>query len=181
MTQTPGRECELNSILDAIDSDYIKFRYNVMNGTESCLYSRQMKSVFCQLSVDDELVYLDAKRIVLPLKAVKEVMRLAHLPHAGITKTYELWRSLYFWPGMFIDVKQLISSCGSCAKIAVSLPKNRRSTALPSAHFEPPMACVGVDLFDFGVKVILSVLTDGVDTRFSPSSLQHRLQRLLTH
>ena len=128
MTQTPGMECELNSILDALDSNYIKYRHDVVNGTETCLYSRQMKSVFGQLSVNDELVYLDAKRIVLPLKAVKEVIRLAYLPHAGITKTYELLHSLYFWPGMFNDVKQLILACLPCAKNA------------------------GVDLFDFGGK-----------------------------
>ena len=36
MTQTPGMERELNSILNAIDSDYIKFRHDVVNGTESC-------------------------------------------------------------------------------------------------------------------------------------------------
>ena len=123
-TQAPGMERELNSILDALDSDYIKFGHDVVNGTESCLYSRQMKLVFGQLRVDDELVYLDAKRIVLPRKAVDEVIRMAHLPHAGITKTYELLRPLYFWPGMFNDVKQLISACGPCAKNAVSLPKN---------------------------------------------------------
>ena len=142
----------MNSILDAIDSDYIKFRHDVVNGTESSLYSRQMKSVFGQLSVDDELVYIDTKRIVLPRKALKEVLRLAHLPHAGITKTYELLRSLYFWPGMYNDVNQLILACGPCVKNVVSLPENPRSPAPPSAHFGPPMACVGVDLFDFGGK-----------------------------
>ena len=115
-------------------------------------YSQQMKSVFGQLCVDDKLLYLDAKRIVLPLKAVKDVLKMAHLPHAGITKTYELLRSLYFWPGMYNDVKELISACGSCSKNAVSLPKNPRSMAPPSADFGPPMACVGVDLFDFGGK-----------------------------
>ena len=167
MTQTPGMERELNSILDTKDSDYIKFRHDVVNGTESCLYSRQMKSVFDQLSVDDELVYLDAKRIVLPLKAVKEVIRLAHLPHAGITKTYELLSSLYFWPGMFNDVKQLISTCGPYAKNAVSMPKNPRSPALPSTHFGPPMACVGVDLFYFGGKSHLVCVAMCIMTRTS--------------
>ena len=152
MTQTPGLECELNSVVDAINSDYIKFRHDVVNGTETCLYTWQMKSVLGQFSVDDEPVYLDAERIVLPLKAVKEVIRLAHLPHAGITKIYELLCSLYFWPGMFNDVKQLILACGPCAKNAISLPKNPHSIAPPSAHFGPPMACVGVDLFDFGGK-----------------------------
>ena len=152
ITQTPGMERELNSILDAINSDYVKFKHDVLNGTELSPYSKQMKSVSCQLSVEDELVYIDTKRIVLPLKAVKEVLRLAHLSHAGIMKTYELLCSLYFWPGMYNDVKQLILACGPLTKNAVSLTKNPRSTAPPSAHFGPLMACVGVDLFDFGGK-----------------------------
>ena len=111
-----------------------------------------MKSVFGQLSVDNKLIYLEAERIVLPLKAVKDVLRMAHLPHDDIKKTYKLLRSLYFWPGMCNDVKQLISACGPYSKNAVSLPKNPGSTPPPSAHFGPPMACVGVDLFDFGGK-----------------------------
>ena len=49
-------------------------------------------------------------------------------------------------------MKKLISSCGPCTKNVASLPKNPRSTAPPSAHFGPPMACVGADLFDFGGK-----------------------------
>ena len=152
MTQIPSMEQELNSVLDSIDSDYVKFRHDVLNGTINSPYSHQMKSVFGQVSVDDELVYLDAKRIVLPLKVVKDVLKMAHLPHAGITKTYQLLRSLYFWPGMYNDVKQLISACGPCTKNAVSLPKNPRSMAPPSAHFGPPMAYIGIDLFDFGGK-----------------------------
>ena len=87
-----------------------------------------------------------------PLKAVKKILCLAHIPHAGIMKTYELLRSLYFWPGMYNDEKQLILVCGPCTKNAVSLPKNPRPTAALSAHFGPPMACVGVDLFYFGGK-----------------------------
>ena len=94
MTQVPAMEQELNSILDSIDSDYVKFRHDVLNGTVCSPYSQQMKSVFSQLSVDNELVYINAKRIVLPLKAVKDVLKRAHLPHAGKTKTYELLRSL---------------------------------------------------------------------------------------
>ena len=163
MTQVPAMKQELNSVLDSIDSDYVKFRHDVLNGTMHSPYSQQMKSVFGQLSVDDELVYLDAKRLVLPLKAVKDVLKMAHLLHAGITKIYELLCSLYFWPGMYNDVKQLISACGPCSKNAVSLPKNPRSTAPPSAHFSPPMACVGFDFFDFwGKSNLVFFLTDGV-------------------
>ena len=136
-----------------------------------------MKSVFGQLSVDDELVYIDAKRMVLPQKAVKEVLRLAHLPHAGITKTYKMLRSLYFWPGMYNDVKQLILACGPCVKNAVSLPKNPRSTVPLSAHLGPPMACVGWTYLISGAKVILSVSTDGVNTLFFLNCPRHQLLR----
>lgn len=104
MTQIPGMDRDLTSILDAINSDYIKFGHDIINGTESSLYAREMKSVAGQLSVDDQLAYIDAKRIVLPVKSVKDILQLAHIPHAGMTKTYELLRSLYFWPGMFYDV-----------------------------------------------------------------------------
>ena len=30
----------------------------------------------------------------------------------GMNKTYELCRSLYFWPGMFNDIRQMIRSDG---------------------------------------------------------------------
>ena len=110
MTPTPGMEGDLNLILDAINSDYVKFRHNVINRTEMSCYAKQMRSVSSQLSVDDKLVYIDAKQIALPIKAVKDILRLARIPHTRITKTNEFYRSLYFWPGMFNDVKQMISA-----------------------------------------------------------------------
>lgn len=82
MTQTPGMESELNSILDTIDSDYVKLWHDVMKGTELSLYAKQTNLVASQLSSDDELVYNNAKRIVLLTKAVKDILRLAHIPHA---------------------------------------------------------------------------------------------------
>ena len=54
---------------------------------------------------DDDLAYIDAKRIVLPIAAVQNILALAHSTHSGISKTNELCRSMYFWPGMFNDIK----------------------------------------------------------------------------
>ena len=50
---------------------------------------------------------------------------------------------------MFNDIKQMILACCPCTLNASSLPKNPRSTLPPSTHLGPPMAYVGVDLFDF--------------------------------
>ena len=39
MTQVPAMEQELNSVLDSIDSNYVKFRHDVLNGTMHSPYS----------------------------------------------------------------------------------------------------------------------------------------------
>ena len=150
LTQVVEKNNELKLILDSLDSDYVQFRKDVMTGSFSSVYSNQMKSVFDQLSVDDELVYLDGNRIVLPNGAIKQVLALLHTSHAGINRTYEMARSLYFWPGMLNDVKQLVEGCMTCRKHRPSLPVNKRTTPAPSSYMGPPMGHVGVDLFDFG-------------------------------
>ena len=119
-----------------------------MNSTETSVYARQLRSVFSHLSINDDLVYINAKCIVLPIAAVKNILVLAHTTHSGISKTYKLCRSMYFWPG----IKQMISACRPCSLNASSLPKNPRSTLPPSSHLGPPMAHVGVELLDFSGK-----------------------------
>ena len=108
-----------------------------------------MKSVRGQLSVDKELVYVDGSRTVLPNKSIKSVLSLLHSSHAGVNKTYNIARQLYFWPGMLNDIKQLIEKCQACHIHKPSLPKNPRSIAPPSSYMRP-IAHVGTDLFDFG-------------------------------
>ena len=105
-----------------------------------------------QLSVDEDLLYLDTERIVLPKNAVKVVLLLVHTAHIGMNKTYELCRSLYFWPSMYNDIRQMVSQCKPCNVYKPSQPKNPRSTLPPSSYLGPPMSHVGLDLFDFGGK-----------------------------
>ena len=143
---------QLDIIFDSIDADYIKLKTDVRNGTFESVYAKQLKSVMPQLSVDDDLVYLDGSRIVLPLQAAKKILPLLHVSHIGMNKTYDLCRSMYFWPSMFNDVKQMTSQCWPCNIHRPSQPKNPRSTQPPSTYFGPPMSHVGLDLFEFGGK-----------------------------
>ena len=113
-------------------------------------YAAQLKAVFDHLSVDGELVYLDAKRIVIPLKGVKSILKLLQGFHVGVNKTYNLARLLYYWPGMLNDIKQLIEGCEACSKSRPSQPKNIRSTDPPSSTLGPPLSHVGLDMFEFG-------------------------------
>ena len=145
-----GKREELTAVLDSMDADYVSLKNDVLEGTSNSRYSTQLKAVFDHLSVDGELVYLDAKRIIVPLKGVKPILKLLHISHVGVNKTYDLARSLYYWPGMLNDIKQLIEGCEACSKSRPSQPKNIRSTDPPSSTLGPPMSHVGLDMFEFG-------------------------------
>ena len=99
----------LDVIFSAIDNDYRLLLSDVPNGTNHSNYSSFLKSDFDSLSTSDVLVLLDSSRIVLPLGAVKPILQLLQAIHSGMNKTLVLARSLYYWPGMVNDIKQLIS------------------------------------------------------------------------
>ena len=103
LATTPGMANELDTILNAVDADYIKLKHDILTSTETSVYTRQLRSVFSHLSIDEDLAYIDAKRILLPIAAVQNILALAHTTHSGISKTYKLCRFMYFWPGMFND------------------------------------------------------------------------------
>ena len=98
---------------------------------------------------------LDSRRIVLPVSAVKPILKLLHSSHSGITKANNLACGLYFWPGMTNDIKQLVSVCADCTKVLPSQPSNPMTTPSPSTHFGFPMQHIGLDLFSFGNKEFL--------------------------
>ena len=140
------KQNEFMAILNSMDSDYVLLKNDVLNGTMNSQYATQLRAVFDNLSVDGELVYLDAKRIVVPIKGVKPILKLLHVLHVGVNKTYDMARSLYYWPGMLNDIKQLKKGCESCAKSRPSQPKNLRSTEPPSST----LSHVGLDMFELG-------------------------------
>ena len=145
---------------NAVDDDYRLLVQDVLNNTSLSLYSQHLKGSFDSLSVMDNLVLLDSRRIVLPLPAVKPVLRLLHASHSGISKTTNLAKGLYYWPGMSNDIKQLVSCCVECTKVFPSLPSNPMTSPSPSTHFGFPMQHVGLDLFSFGSKEFLICCVD---------------------
>ena len=83
-------------IYEAVDDDYRQLIEDVKCGTSISAYSQALKGSMDILSVSDNLVLLDSHRIVLPIPAVKPVLKLLHSSHSGMTKTTNLARGLYF-------------------------------------------------------------------------------------
>ena len=65
-------------VYDAINDDYRQLVQDVISNSTSSRYSQHLKGSFDSLSVMDNLVLLDSRRIVLPLPAVKPVLHLLH-------------------------------------------------------------------------------------------------------
>ena len=77
--------------------------------------------------------------------------------------TQQLANKLFYWPGMPNNVCTFIQACKPCYKRLPSQKKNPSVTSPPSESFGPPMAQVGLDLFDFGGKKhLIFVSTDGL-------------------
>ena len=60
----------------AIDDDYKNLISDVKNNTCVSDYSRALKGNVDNLSVSDGLVLLDSRQIVLPLPAIKPILKL---------------------------------------------------------------------------------------------------------
>ncbi|MEL6359074.1 MAG: DDE-type integrase/transposase/recombinase, partial [Bacteroidota bacterium] len=145
----------LASLTSKKDADYKLLLLDVQDGSQNSNYIKQLQGVKERLSVLEDLVLLDAKRIVLPVPAIKDILKYLHLSHSGYTKTYELARQLYYWPGMVNDIKQLVASCSACQRLQASQPKNPMITDPPSSYLGPPFCHVGLDLFSFAGKTHL--------------------------
>jgi hypothetical protein len=101
--------------------------------------------VWEQISLfDDSLLVLDGQRIVVPRNAQKRILKLLHIPHAGINKTKMNAKRFYYWPGMNNDIKQIVGNCHVCQE---KLPSQRREP-LVQTFAKGPMDYVDVDLHE---------------------------------
>ena len=81
-------------IYGAVDDDYRQLVEDVKSGTSVSTYSQYLKGSLDILSISENLVLLDSRRTVLPLPAVKPILKLLHSSHSGFTKTTILARGL---------------------------------------------------------------------------------------
>jgi len=133
--------------------------------------ARRYKSMWDDISLRDDLLVIDDNRVIIPESYKHKVLEKLHFSHAGITKTKQLARELYYWPGMGTDIEKLIGSCEPCQL-------HRESQSLPIikiSNAEEPMHSVSLDLFDYDGSDHL-IMCD----RYSCHIWVHKLRRTVT-
>ena len=85
-------------------------------------------------------------RLIVQKVMRPEILHQIHKSHLGIAKCRQRARKVQFWPGMSLDVEQMVSNCSLWADFAKKQPMEPlKSTALPSL----PWQKIGTDLFEF--------------------------------
>jgi hypothetical protein len=156
----------------AREEDYKRILEAVTNGVSvksiaDCHPAAALRSEWDYLSVINGLVVHDCKRIVIPRKARDATLQVLHRSHAGVAKTAEAAKQLYFWPKMNDHIKDMIDACETCQIYKSSKQKQEQIQQTPF------LAEVKADLFEARKHPFLIVVD-----RYSGFPLVARLNSL---
>ena len=104
----------LKIIHECIDEDYIQCMRDIQENGNTSHLIKQLKSIKGDICVQNDLLMIDARRIILPTRAIKPVMNRLHAGHAGQEKTVTLAQQLYYWQNMTNDIKTVVENCNEC-------------------------------------------------------------------
>ena len=112
-----------------------------------CNAAKGYKCIWHELSIatlDDgtEIVLQDCK-LVVPNLARKEILRVLHIPHAGVAKTLATAQDHFMWPGMGADIKNTVSKGQACQELRDQQGREPMISDVASSAMEK----TAVDLF----------------------------------
>ena len=70
-------------------------------------------------------------RLIAPKVMRPEMLRQIHKSHLGIAKCRQRAREVLFWPGMSLDVEQMVTNCSVCADFAKKQPTGPLKPTVP--------------------------------------------------
>ena len=104
-------------------------------------------------SVVDDLLLYD-ERIVIPRSMRLETLSCIHTGHLGITKCRARAQASVWWPGLSMQIENMVANCNTCAKDRPEPKDPLKSTSFHSHPWER----LAADLFEVEGKVYLIVV-----------------------
>ena len=83
-------------------------------------------------------------RLVIPSAMRQEMLDKIHEGHMGISKSKQRSRESVYWPGISVDVDNMIQGCSTCVEFS---PAQQKETLQPQDIPQYPWQKVGADLF----------------------------------
>ena len=141
-------------------SDYQKIITTILDKSRwSDLHAKHpgkpFKHVWRELSIHETGLIVIDNIIVPPHSCKKKILDLIHTGHCGITKSIQLAKERFYWPGMISEVRASVEDCKKC----LALRKSQQREVQDTEKATEPMSNIGSDIFAFkGQKYI--VITD---------------------
>ena len=112
----------------------------------------KLKTYIESLTIIDGMVMKD-KRIVIPEGLHEQALENLHRSHIGIVKTKERASTSMFWPKIYNDIENFLSSCHPC------MIHKTKQTAEPLEHDIPtkPWHSLTLDNFEFKGSLFLII------------------------
>ena len=99
-------------------------------------------------------ILMKTDRVIIPSALRLEVLDKIHTGHQGIKKFRERAKRKVWWPGLSIQIEELVKECRTC----INTRRNHAEPMIPSRLPERPWQKVGTDLFHWkGQKFVLVV------------------------
>ena len=104
-------------------------------------------------SIVDDLLLCD-ERLVIPKSMRPEILECIHTGHLGISKCQARVRASVWWPGLPMQIENMVTNCSTCTKDRPEPTEPLMSSSFPSQPWER----LAADLFELGGKVYLIVV-----------------------
>ena len=100
-----------------------------------------------EMTIEDGLL-LKGTHIIIPQTLLKEMIQLIHTGHLGLEKCLNRVKQYMYWPGLYDELKDLITSCTTCLKFSAWKPTSNKQNA---GHEIPvhPWSKLASDIFYF--------------------------------
>lgn len=104
--------------------------------------------------VENGIVYFN-DRIVVPMSLRKEMIKILHESHQGISKTKKRAQEIFYWPGLNSEIEECITKCDKCQTIRNSATKEKM---IPHEIPELPFNKVSCDILEYQNKNYLVLI-----------------------
>lgn len=155
------------------DEDYRKICQYVEQGWPSYHQLSELSKKFHKYKSEihyENKMLLKNHRLIIPTALQPIVCRWLHRPHLGIEKTLAKARSLYFWPNMTEQIKELILGCVVCETFRRNNAKEPlRQDDVP----EYPFQVIGIDIFEYAGRYYISLI-DAYSNLVLSENLAHK-------